>query len=279
MKIKNLARSYTIGFCGLAFVLGLSEMFSLLGASSQATALALANVICGIVWKLVPLWLAVVLWMRQRGKTTAQYSDKTLGTAMKLLAFVSYFMAVMTTWSALTYEVPDTGSFQAEAHLWNVFGSMMYTALAQFAQGSMMFAAGKWAAKGQLPPKKYNVWFVILLAATLVYPMMTGMVESFGISQIVRFVMLYVIWRVPTELRKEPVSAENAEEKKISKGWLVLSVILILLALFAGALENSAPSYGSKEYHDKVFDKNPNDWTEDEERYVNDLFEFIDENN
>ena len=72
-----------------------------------------------------------------------------------------------------------------------------------------------------------------------------------------------------------PKTKEEKKESRITWGCLGVIIIVIIFIFVACSMS----SENKKHQYDDVFNKNPNNWSDDEKDYVNDLFDWMKKNN
>ena len=102
------------------------------------------------------------------------------------------------------------------------------------------------------------------------------------------FVVLFILaaltnfrnWKkLEKELNAESPITES-EKKIIKKEMSKTIIVLIIIFAFAGAMATgNSSSNSTKDQHEEVFSKDPNDWTKEDKAYVDNLFKFIDKHN
>lgn len=89
----------------------------------------------------------------------------------------------------------------------------------------------------------------------------------------------YLLGKKITDRKKDNSDWQKyyAQEANSFAGKLLIVALIAALCIAIVISLNTSSSNESKNKYDDVFKKDPNTWTEDEKEYVNDLFEWTDE--
>ncbi len=83
------------------------------------------------------------------------------------------------------------------------------------------------------------------------------------------------------QIAKSVISDEDCSTiiKEVNKKVIFTSILSVVLVIIAFAILMSSITGGGNSEFDDVFNKDPNNWSDDEKDYVNDLFDWMKENN
>lgn len=266
MKTKNSTVTTIIVLCAITFLLNISGIVGSFAALRWLSPLGVVSWVADLVWYLFPLWLIFVLIKRQKREADAPSAGKKIGTALIVFAVVSFLAAAG---GVIDYRDGRPHLLMYSDFYELMMYSPLYMMLVHLFTGLLLIKAGKAAVKNEAP-KKFNLLFYFFFAVLCFYVLLFVAGDAFYIEYVFDLLPIFIVWMLPSALLSEQASVKKGSGKVV----LAITAFLLICALIAGGGEIS--SGGSR--YDEVFSKNPNEWTKEDEQYVNDLFEFIAEN-
>lgn len=229
--------------------------------------LGVVGICTSLILILFPIVTTVMLLWAGSEKT----SEHTRGHIKRIMSIICFAAAGSMFYGVLTNVI----AFGKMGYALDFYSLVMYSPLLQMIinifTGILLIMCGCYILKSihRIP----GVYIAVFIVGITLLVFFSLLVVIGGKNSILiyawSFLRMVGIWLLPMVF----IDAENeASAKKLSRNIIIIVVILLIVAwAMAGGT-------GGSNTYDDVFDKDPNEWTEDEEQYVNDLFEWIDEN-
>lgn len=120
-----------------------------------------------------------------------------------------------------------------------------------------------------------GIYMGISLVLSYTGRMTKGYPNSFFTSNIIPFVIMILIW---LQIRNITKNEDILNKKKILVYISFIIMAFSVLRYVPMVISEIVNSSSSRDFDD-VFDKDPNDWTDEEKDYVDDLFDWMDKQN